>query len=151
MKRAQVFVKYLPDTTLLLKGKECSFGKYGKERITIMVGANMSGTEKLKLFVISKTKKPRCFKGIKSLPVDYRSNKKAWMTSSLFSEWLLNFDRKMKIENRKVLLFINNCTAHNYDIELGSIKVHFLPPNITSILQTMDQGIIQNFKMFYRK
>jgi len=41
-----------------------------------MVGANMSGTEKLKLFVIGKEKKSRCFKGIKSLPVDYRSNKK---------------------------------------------------------------------------
>lgn len=135
----------------MLKGKECSGGKYGKERITIMIGANMSGTEKLKLFVIGKAKKPRCLKGIKSLPVDYRSNKKAWMTSSLFSEWLLNFDRKMKLENRKVLLFIDNCSAHNHDIELSSIKVHFLPPNTTSILQPMDQGVIQNFKMFYRK
>jgi hypothetical protein len=36
-----------------------------------MVGANMFGTEKLKLFTIGKVKKPRCFKGIKSLPVDY--------------------------------------------------------------------------------
>jgi len=90
-----LFFKCLPDKTLMLKGKECSGGKYGKERITIMIGSNMSGTEKLKLFVIGKAKKPRCFKGIKSLAVDYRSNKKAWMTSSLFSEWLLNFDRKM--------------------------------------------------------
>lgn len=146
-----LFFKCLPDKTLMLKGKECSGGKYSKERITIMIGSNMSGTEKLKLFVIGKAKKPRCFKGIKSLPVDYRSNKNAWMTSSLFSEWLLNFDRKMKIENRKVLLFIDNCTAHNHDIELSSIKVHFLPPNTTSILQPMDQGVIQNFKMFYRK
>ncbi|XP_025406344.1 tigger transposable element-derived protein 6-like, partial [Sipha flava] len=122
-----LFFKCLPDKTLMLKGKECSGGKYGK------------------------AKKPRCFKGIKSLPVDYRSNKKAWMTSSLFSEWLLNFGRKMKLENRKVLLFIDNCTAHNHDIELSSIKVHFLPPSTTSILQPMDQGVIQNFKMFYRK
>jgi len=110
---------------------------------------SLSRTEKLKLFVIGKAKNPRCFKGIKSLPVDYRSNKKDWMTSSLFSEWLLNFDRKMKIENEKVLLFIDNCTAHNHDIELSSNKVHFLPPNTTSILQTMDQGVIQNFKMSF--
>ena len=59
----------------MLKGKKCLGGKYGKERITITVGANMSRTEKLKLLVIGKAKKPRCFKGIKSLPVDYRSNK----------------------------------------------------------------------------
>jgi hypothetical protein len=92
----------------MLKGQECSNGKYDKKRITIMMGANMSGIEKLKLFVVGKTKKPRCLNGIKSLPVDYRSNNKAWMTSSLFSEWLLNFDRKMKRENRKVLLIIDN-------------------------------------------
>lgn len=87
----------------MLKGKECSGGKYGKERITIVVGANMSGTEKLKLFVIGKAKKPRCFKGIKSLPVDYRSNKKAWMNSSLFSEWLLNFDRKTRKSKSSII------------------------------------------------
>lgn len=79
--------------------KECSDGKYGKERITVMLEVNMSGTEKLKLFIIGKAIKPRCLEGIQSLAVDYRSNKKARMTSSLFSEWLLNFDRKMKLEN----------------------------------------------------
>jgi hypothetical protein len=73
------------------------------------------------------------------------------MTSSLLSEWLLNFDRKMKLENKKILLFIDNCAAHNYDIELSSIKVHFSPPNTISILQSMDQDDIQNFKMYYRR
>jgi len=73
------------------------------------------------------------------------------MTSSLFSKRLLNFDKKMKLENRKVLLFIDDCTAHDHNIELSSIKVYFLPPNTTSILQPMDQSFIQNFKMFYRK
>jgi len=72
-----LFFKCLPDKTLMLKGKECLGGKYGKEQITIMVGANISGTEKLKLFVIGKANKPTCFKGIKSLPVYYRSNKKS--------------------------------------------------------------------------
>ncbi|VVC26158.1 DNA binding HTH domain, Psq-type,Homeobox domain-like,HTH CenpB-type DNA-binding domain,DDE superfamily [Cinara cedri] len=143
--------KCLPDKTLMFKGKNCSDRKYGKERITIMVGANMSGTEKLKLLVVGKTTKPKCLKGIKSLPIDYKSNKKAWMTSSIFSEWLLHFDRKMKLENRKILLFVDNSTGHSYDIELSSVKVHFLSPNKTSILQPMDQGVIQNFKMFCRK
>ncbi|GBM41801.1 hypothetical protein AVEN_92018-1 [Araneus ventricosus] len=27
----------------------------------------------------------------------------------------------------------------------------FLPPNVTSLIQPMDQGIIQNLKMIYRK
>jgi hypothetical protein len=59
-----LFFKCLPDKTLMLKDEKCSGEKYDKKRITIMLGANMSGTEKLKLFVIDTAKKPRCFKGI---------------------------------------------------------------------------------------
>eukprot|EP00102_Acyrthosiphon_pisum_P017775 XP_008189323.1 PREDICTED: tigger transposable element-derived protein 4-like [Acyrthosiphon pisum] len=59
-----LFFKCLPDKTSMLKGKECSGGKYGKERITIMIGSNMSGTEKLKLFVIGKAKKPSVLKAL---------------------------------------------------------------------------------------
>jgi hypothetical protein len=57
----------------------------------------------------------------------------------------------MKLENRKVLLFIDNCIARNHDIELSSIKVHFLLPNSTFILQSMGQGVVLNFKMFCSK
>ncbi|GFT96895.1 uncharacterized protein TNCV_1934391 [Trichonephila clavipes] len=38
--------------------------------------------------VIGKSAKPQCFKGINSFPTKYRSNKKAWMTTELFNEWL---------------------------------------------------------------
>ncbi|GBN90344.1 hypothetical protein AVEN_218377-1 [Araneus ventricosus] len=33
----------------------------------------------------------------------------------------------------------------------GSTKVVFFPPNTTSKLQPLDQGIIRSFKVFYRK
>ncbi|GFX11738.1 uncharacterized protein TNCV_4340831 [Trichonephila clavipes] len=45
----------------------------------------MDGSEKITPLVIGK---PRCFKGINSFPTKYRSNKKAWMTTELFNEWL---------------------------------------------------------------
>jgi len=41
--------------------------------------------EKNKLFVIGKSKQPRCFKGVKALPVEYSANKNAWMTQEIFS------------------------------------------------------------------
>jgi len=57
----------------------------------------------------------------------------------------------MKKANRKILMFVDNCTAHNNIPNLENIKIHFLPPNTTSNLQPLDQGIIKNFKTMYRK
>lgn len=146
-----LFYKLLPDRTLQMKGEKCHGGKRSKERLTLMVAANMSGTEKLPLLVIGKFENPRCFKGIKSLPVIYRANKKAWMVSFIFEEWLRNLDRRFLREKRKVLLFVDNCAAHPKVLNLKSITLNFLPPNTTSLLQPMDQGIINNLKIKYRQ
>ena len=81
------------DKTFAFKDDDCHGGKHSKERVTLMLAVNATGTEKFKPFVIGKYTKPRCFKGIKSLPVEYTSNKKAWMTASLFRSWLLNIDK----------------------------------------------------------
>ena len=51
-----------------------------KLRLTGLVAAN-AVEEKLPLFVIGKSKKPRCFKHIKHLPCRYRSQKKSWMAA----------------------------------------------------------------------
>ena len=77
-----VFWKLLPNKTMAFKGDRCSGGKKSKERITILVGANMNETEFLRLFVDGKSLKPRCFKNAK-LPCKYTANTKVWMTSDL--------------------------------------------------------------------
>jgi len=59
----------LQDKTLTFKVNPCHGGKKSKERITVLLGANTSGTEKSKLLVIGKYQKPRCLKNVKSLPV----------------------------------------------------------------------------------
>ncbi|XP_050299542.1 tigger transposable element-derived protein 6-like [Anthonomus grandis grandis] len=108
--------------------------------------------QKEKPLVIGKTAKPRAFKNInvKELPVTYRWNKKAWMTGELMAEWLNQFDEKMMREKREILLFLDNACCHPKDIRLKNIKLIFLPPNCTSIVQPLDQGIIKGFKTFYR-
>lgn len=99
--------------------------------------------------MIGRYDKPRCFKNVKQLPIHmYRSNKKAWMTSTLFEEWISNWDKKL---NRKVALILDNCAAHPKLTSLKNIELFFLPPNTTSKTQPMDQGVIQNLKLFYRK
>lgn len=147
-----LFFKCLPDKTLAFKNEKCHGGKLSKERVTCLLAANMTGTEKLKVFIIGKSAKPRCFRGVKCLPVTYENNKKAWMTGDLFEMWLLELDNYFLRQNRNVLFIIDNCPAHpQIGHKLKAIKLSFFPPNMTSKLQPLDQGIIKCFKFHYRR
>lgn len=148
-----IFFKCLPTRTLAFKGEKCFGGKHSKERVTCLVGSNMTGSEKLKLLIIGKSKNPRCFQKIKSLPVDYVANQRSWMTADLFTSWLLKLDAKFARSKRKVLFIIDNCPAHPKQVKdkLKFIKLEYFPPNMTSIVQPMDMGIIQNLKVHYKR
>ena len=52
-----------------------------------MAAASATG-EKLPMFVIGKSEKPRAFKNIKKLSFRYRAQQKSWMTAKLFEEWV---------------------------------------------------------------
>jgi hypothetical protein len=69
------------DRTLKFKGEKCVGGKLSSDRITVLFCANAEGIEKRKFLVIGKSKNPKCFKNVKSLPLCYGANKEAWMTS----------------------------------------------------------------------
>ena len=146
MDETGLFFRQNSTKTFHVKGEDCAGGKKSKDRLTVSLCASMTG-EKLKPFVIWRSANPRCFKNIptRSLPVDYASNKKSWMTSDLFENWLKKFDRKMRLEDRKILLLLDNAPAHP-QVKLNNIKLAFLPPNTTSLSQPMDQGIIQTMK-----
>lgn len=45
---------------------------------------------------------------------------------------------------------MDNCGAHGSVPNLEAIRLEFLPPNTTSVLQPMDQGVIRNIKAHYR-
>ena len=145
-----LFWRLLPNKTLAFKGEQCTTGKKSKDRITVLIGANMTGSEKLPLLVIGKSAKPRCFKNAK-IPVDYKANSKAWMTAAMFETWLKEWDKKLEKDGRKILLYVDNCTAHSPRIQLKCITLKFLPPNTTAESQPMDQGVIQNLKVHYRR
>ncbi|XP_050049629.1 tigger transposable element-derived protein 6-like [Dermacentor andersoni] len=111
----------------------------------------MTGSEKLKPLVIGKSKYPRCFKNVATLPVSYQANGKAWMTQSIFREWIYREDARFSQEKRKVLFLVDNCPAHGTVPGLKSIQLEFLPANTTALLQPMDQGVIQALKSRFRK
>ncbi|MDW3631436.1 MAG: hypothetical protein QOK71_08365 [Nitrososphaeraceae archaeon] len=125
--------------------------KKSKERVTVLLTCNASGTEKLKPLFIHKYKTPRALKHIykETLPVDYYWNLKAWMQTSIFNDYLINLNRSMQRQNRNILLLLDNAPTHtvNESTNLTNIKIHFLPPNTTAFLQPCDAGIINSFKV----
>ena len=138
-----LYFKALPDGTICFKDDTLFGGKKAKERVTVLLNVNTDGSDKRKPLVIGKSAKPRCFKGVKSLPVTYKANKNAWTTAQTFEEWLKEFDRDMDKANRKVCLLLDNCSAHNVNTDsLKATELIFLPPNTTSVIQPLDQGII---------
>jgi hypothetical protein len=145
-----LFYKCVPNRTLAEKGDACSGYKIPKERISILFAANMDG-DKLPLLAIGKFEKPRCFKNVKTLPTEYKFNKKAWMTGSIFEQWVRKMDRIFLLQGRSIALIVDNCSAHPRLTCLRAISLFFLPPNTTSVLQPLDQGVIYSFKMLYRK
>ncbi|XP_072142055.1 tigger transposable element-derived protein 4-like [Dermacentor andersoni] len=146
-----LFYRLLPEKTLTFKDDDCAGGKRSKERVSVLIAANMTGTERYRLLVIGKATKPRCFKGAKTLPVDYEANKKAWMTAEIFKSWISKLDRKFASSNCKVLFLVDDCSAHVNVPALSAIRLAFLPANTTAVLQPMDQGIIKNVKVLYRR
>ena len=131
--------------------------KVTKDRITVGLCVNSTGTERLKPLVISTAKKPRCFRAWKPTMVHYYSNKKAWMTGEVFKQYTTTLNMDMAEAGRRILLLMDNASSHMLPveaieqeglkmIELSNITLLFLPANTTSIVQPLDAGIIHAFK-----
>ena len=154
-----LFFKLFPDKGLIEKTKSKKGGKKSKVRLTAAFFVNAAGQKVDEPVIIWKSKKPRCFRNMKNndlsrpLGVHYFSNKKAWMNGEILSKVLKRHDRKMKLQNRNVLLFLDNATSHQESIQksLTNIKLVFLPKNTTSRLQPLVARIIRAFKLKYRK
>ena len=96
-----LYFRSLPEGTLCFKNDKLSDSKKSKERLTVLLTANMDGLDKLRPFVIGKSANLRCFRGIKKLPVTYKSNKNSWMTATLFQEWLEWFNDRLRKQRKK--------------------------------------------------
>ena len=125
--------------------------------MTIALCLNASGIEKIKPIIINKNKSPRSF-GKTFNPnsiCSFYFNKTAWMNHLIFTDWLKKFNNSMLLNGRKVLLIVDNAGGHRINqevlIQLRNVRLEFLPPNVTNVLQPLDAGIIKSFKTKYRQ
>ena len=85
------------------------------------------------------------------------------MRSDIFGKWLEYINIIFRVQNRKILLLIDNALSHfnpdkdnNQEIEesdnlnLSHIRIHFFSLNIMAHLQLMDIRIIKSFKAIYK-
>ena len=133
--------------------------KKPKERVTSMACSNATGTHKLPLMVIGKSRNPRCFKHIdrSALPVTYYSQKSAWVDSEIFMDWFhQHFVPAVKRHLTekglpvRALLLLDNAPAHpdasNLVSSDKSIRANFCHP----IPHPMDQGVLEAMKRRYK-
>ena len=148
------FWRALPEHGFGKKGSLCKGGKKAKQRFTITLVANAAGGKESAI-VIWKAEKPRCFKGVdmSKLPVHYFSQSNAWMTGEILDSVLTRLNHRLSSCSRSIVLLMDNAGCHPHDLKekYSNIRIVFLPPNTTSQIQPLDLGIIQNFKIHYRK
>ena len=160
-----LYWKLMPSKTLVSsREREAKGFKKPKDRVTLMACANATGSIKLPLVFIHKSLNPRCFKSIDkaSLPGHYYAQKSSWMDSAIFKAWFQDRFVPLCMKSLKeqglppkAILLLDNAPSHP-DVEClcssdGDVTCVYLPPNTTSLIQPMDQGILENIKCLYKR
>ncbi|KAH9378405.1 hypothetical protein HPB48_017512 [Haemaphysalis longicornis] len=73
------------------------------------------------------------------------------MTRKLFSEWQLEVDDEMRRAGRRILIIVDNCSAHLVNVRLTNVRLEFFPLDCTSLLQPLDQGVKKSVNAHYRR
>lgn len=158
-----LYWKKMPSKTYISKEEKHAKGfKAAKDRVTLLLGGNAEGDLKLKPMLVYHSENPRALKGLIKdyLPVVWRANKKAWLTTTIHQDYfssyltpkLTEYASANNIANR-FLLILDNAPSHPKCMEdwAENIEVVFLPPNTTSLIQPMDQTVIKTFKAYYQR
>ena len=150
-----LFYKCLPHRTYCFNGDKLAGSAKRKDRLTLLMITNMDGSDHRKLAVIGKSKKPWCLgkkykMQVKDMAVDWYASKNAWMTGDIHHKIMTKFNDEMRKSNQHILYVCDNASSHQVR-EYSHIKFLMLPPNATSIMQPLDQGINLSTKRRYKK
>nr|CCA25275.1 PREDICTED: similar to Tigger transposable elementderived protein 6 putative [Albugo laibachii Nc14] len=144
---------YCASRTSTIARNRISVRKQVKKRLTIAVAYSADGSLKLPRFFVGRARQPRCFnsKSVEDLDLEYGNSPNGWINTRLFQGWVSRLGARMRSENRKILLLLDNVSSHHAPETLTHVEIRKLPPDTTAHLQPMDAGIIRNFKIMISK
>ena len=150
-----LFYKSLPHRTYCRVDDKPAGSTQRKDRLTLLVITNMDGSNHRKLSVIGKAQNPHCLQKkykmtVNEMTVDWYASKNAWMTEDIHHRIMTKFNNQMRKAGCHVLYVCDNASSHQVR-EYSHIKFLMLPPNATSIVQPLDQGIFRSVKRRYNK
>ena len=160
MDESALFYKAIPRRSYLMEdeGDKRQAGRGTKamkckDRITIILCVNSTGSCKLNPVVIGSAKKPRCFKYDHPV-LPYFNQKNAWNDTVNYRKWWYEIflPRVREWTSEPVALVIDGFSGHDMNCfdPLKQVTVFKFPPNVTSIYQPLDQGIIATLKAGYK-
>ncbi|XP_015112660.1 tigger transposable element-derived protein 2 isoform X2 [Diachasma alloeum] len=128
------------------------------ERMTVMACSNASGSFKLPLMIIGNAKDPIPLRGIRHIPVSYKSQRTSSLTSNIFLQWFKEeFEPLVKFYliqaglPMKAVLTMNDCGGHTNNLESDFIRVEALEEDFAGVRQPLGHGCLQELKMRYRR
>lgn len=163
------------DETFLAYNLPLDYAQYETSQIqrkvevaSVMLCSNLEGSEKLKPVVVGKYNSYRSFRNYfpeepsdplsqsllgekmaRRFGISYHSNRKSWLTSNLFHDWLARWDKRLAADNRKIWIILDDSCSHriinprlkNIELIYTSANSRFLPFN---------WGVLDEFKTRYR-
>lgn len=119
-----------------------------KDRVTLVLACNVTGTHKIPAAIIGNAEQPQCFKRPRApCPLPCFSQKSAWIDNKIFKSWfetVFLFAVRARTD-QLVVLISDNCASHE-ELQCDQVKFIALPLNCTAVYQPLDLGIIACLK-----
>ncbi|CAG61619.1 uncharacterized protein GVI51_K09889 [Nakaseomyces glabratus] len=163
------------DETFIAYNLPLDYAQYEASRIqrkievaTVMLCSNLDGSEKIKPMVVGRYNSYKSFRNyFPSEPIDpvsqsmlgqkmaekfnvtYHSNRKSWLTSNLFHNWLAQWDKRLGAYNRKIWIVLDDSCSHRIvNVHLKNINLVYTSAN--SRFLPFNWGVLDEFKTRYR-
>ncbi|KAJ5203789.1 uncharacterized protein N7498_004668 [Penicillium cinerascens] len=126
-----------------------------RSRVCLIVCTNCTGGDRLPLWVVGhkETPEPLRFLNLRAIDCQWRYNQKAWISTTIMSEWLLSFYEH--VGERRVLLLLDDSQAHQAAVEStpppANVHIQIFSAQAGGVKPPLNQGITRNLKQHYRK